>query len=144
MSIVFTFVCSLIFAIIFLVPLGGVIGGWVWGRVGGRLLKVSAVKRSYLLSLFASIPLLWAFMVVGLGLVPSVASVVWPELDHCVVHDDGHPHLCFDHWAVEGLPGWMWVSLVVVMVQRKVDAIFYSLLIISSVLHKQVQRCRLY
>lgn len=47
-------------------------------------------------------------------LLPTLLSPVWPALDHCLYHDDGHPHLCFTHLAAHQghWLGWVLIAAV--------------------------------
>jgi hypothetical protein len=45
----------------------------------------------------AAAPVLVSGLLLFSVALPSVVSLLVPELDHCTTHDDGHPHLCFIH-----------------------------------------------
>jgi Zn-dependent protease with chaperone function len=50
-----------------------------------------------------------------LALLPGVVALVWPALDHCAHHDDGHLHLCVVHGPPAFRLGLGWVVLAAVL-----------------------------
>lgn len=61
------------------------IGGWDPTRRHVALLMLSAAPALVTGACFLAV------------LSPSIAALFMPSLDHCLVHDDGHAHLCFVH-----------------------------------------------
>lgn len=65
-----------------------------------------ASRHRGLVLLGLAVPVLTLTALISVAL-PSLLASVWPELDHCAVHE-GHPHLCFVHAWPHGdtLLGW--------------------------------------
>ena len=78
-----------------------------------RIAGWAPAARHRALVLFAFAPGLVAFTAWLSALAPLFVSLIWPELDHCLQHNDGHAHLCAVHlpasagsalgWGVLGL-----------------------------------------
>jgi len=75
-------------------------------------------RRHRVLALLSVAPATLAGAAFVAVLLPSVLAIAWPRLDHCLVHDDHHLHLCFVHppmhaasWALSTvvLAATMWV-----------------------------------
>jgi Zn-dependent protease with chaperone function len=79
----------------------------VYPRLRGRLAALPPAQRARILRWTCAAPLGGAALLTGLCLLPSLLGIVWPELDHCLVHD-GHLHLCLVHppASLGGLLGW--------------------------------------
>ncbi len=54
-------------------------------------------RRHLALVLLAAAPALLTAACFLTLLSPSIVALFAPALDHCLVHDDGHAHLCFSH-----------------------------------------------
>jgi len=59
-------------------------------RLPGRL-------RARIIMTVLAAPLSAALVLSTLALMPGLAALVWPALDHCTHHDDEHLHLCVVH-----------------------------------------------
>jgi Zn-dependent protease with chaperone function len=82
--------------------------------VRGRLVRWNAAKRHRAWLLLALLPGLLTLLLVCAISLPSIASVIWPELDHCALHDDAHAHFCFVHVPEHGVRGELTIVLAVV------------------------------
>lgn len=69
----------------------------IYPRLRARLSALPGRLRAQLLLLVVAAPLLVGVILSALALLPGVAAVVWPSLDHCMHHDDEHFHLCVVH-----------------------------------------------
>ncbi len=63
----------------------------------GALRHWEPTRRHVALVLLAAAPALLTAACFLTLLSPSILSLFVPALDHCLVHDDGHAHLCFAH-----------------------------------------------
>ncbi|WNG17428.1 M56 family metallopeptidase [Cystobacter fuscus] len=68
-----------------------------------RLSRWEPRARHRALVLLAVLPVLTALALMLSASLPSLLSLVVPELDHCATHDDGHAHLCFVHLPGSGI-----------------------------------------
>lgn len=62
-----------------------------------RLHGLPGRLRAQLVMSMLAAPLLAAFVLSALVLLPGLVSLVWPVLDHCINHDHEHFHLCILH-----------------------------------------------
>lgn len=78
---------------------------------GPSLGRIAPARRARLLLWWCAAPPLAGLILTALCLAPSVGSLVGLGADHCLVHDDHHPHLCVVHVAVASLTpaGWGFV-----------------------------------
>jgi hypothetical protein len=69
-----------------------------------------ASRHRALVLLGLAVPVLTLTALISVAL-PSLLGSVWPELDHCIVHE-GHPHLCFVHASphADTLLGWVLIG----------------------------------
>lgn len=70
------------------------------------LAKWSPASRHRALMVLAALPLLTALVLLLAASAPAFVSVFVPELDHCTLHEDAHPHLCFVHMPKVSLHAW--------------------------------------
>src|SRR5262245_43500495 len=77
--------------------LGSVVAATIAGAARGFLLRIEPETRHRALVLLAALPLFISGVLLLSASLPSLISIVRPEWDHCLTHDDGHPHLCFRH-----------------------------------------------
>lgn len=70
------------------------------------LAKWSPASRHRALMVLAALPILTALVLLLAASVPALVSVVVPELDHCTLHEDAHPHLCFVHMPKVSVHAW--------------------------------------
>jgi Zn-dependent protease with chaperone function len=68
-----------------------------------RVLRQEPRERHRMLVLLTLLPVLAMAWLLLSACLPSLLSLLNPELDHCPRHDDGHPHLCFVHLPTVGL-----------------------------------------
>jgi Zn-dependent protease with chaperone function len=61
------------------------------------LLNLEPHRRHRVLVGLAAAPVLFSVVLLFSASLPSLISLLVPELDHCSTHDDGHAHLCFLH-----------------------------------------------
>ncbi len=66
-------------------------------RLRARLASVAPAARTRWLLAWCSLPIACAVGFTALCFAPSALDVLWPGLDHCPHHGDGHPHLCLVH-----------------------------------------------
>lgn len=73
-----------------------------------RIRSWSPEARHRGLGLLAALPGLIAALLLLACFTPSLMAVFVPTLDHCAVHDDGHPHMCLIHLprTAGSLGGW--------------------------------------
>lgn len=70
----------------------------VVGRLASRpILGLQPHVRHRVLVGLAAAPIVVSGLLLFSAALPSVVSLLVPELDHCSTHDDGHAHLCFIH-----------------------------------------------
>lgn len=72
-----------------------------------RLALQAPHLRARWLWLLLTAPSLLALVFLGLALLPSIAGLVFPALDHCTTHHDAHLHLCVSHWSLTAAPRWL-------------------------------------
>lgn len=77
--------------------LGSLLAAITGGAARRFLARAEPQTRHRALMLLAALPLVIAAALLLSASLPSLISIVRPELDHCLTHDDGHPHLCFRH-----------------------------------------------
>jgi Zn-dependent protease with chaperone function len=99
-SLEFFVLAAAVFALIASVFSAGVVG-----LARGRLARWNAGKRHRAWLLLAALPAIVTLLLLCAISLPSIASVVWPELDHCAAHDDAHAHFCFVHVPAHGVRG---------------------------------------
>jgi beta-lactamase regulating signal transducer with metallopeptidase domain len=97
MSLVYQSAQLFVLAIMSFVALGSLVSTVIIVAVSARVLKVDPQLRHRVLVLLASLPALIAAAVFASASLPSLIALAVPALDHCLVHDDGHAHLCFRH-----------------------------------------------
>lgn len=97
-SLEFFLLAAAVFAVI-----ASVFSAGVAGLVRGRLARWNAAKRHRAWLLVATLPAILTVLLLSAISLPSIASVVWPELDHCAAHDDAHAHFCFVHVPAHGV-----------------------------------------
>lgn len=68
-----------------------------YGWVRKKLSSLDGRQRFRVSFLLGLSPLLIAFSMTGLVLLPSVGGLFWTNLDHCTTHHMGHDHLCLSH-----------------------------------------------
>lgn len=95
---------------VFCVVGAGVVGS-TYPLFGGMLRKVAPARRAHVLLGWCAAPAAFALVLTAVCLAPSVGSLVGLGTDHCLVHDDRHPHLCVLHVAGASLApaGWGFV-----------------------------------
>ncbi len=82
--------------------------------LGPRLARWDPRARHRAIVVVAALPIILAAALLFAASLPSLVSLALPGRDHCVVHDDGHAHLCFVHLPPSGIHlGWL-VALVAV------------------------------
>jgi len=64
---------------------------------GARISLWMPRDRYRILVVLAALPVLMATVLLLSASLPSLVSLMASEFDHCLVHDDGHAHLCFLH-----------------------------------------------
>lgn len=79
--------------------------------VGSRLTCWEPRARHRAIVLLAALPLVLATALLFAASLPSLIALVLPGRDHCVVHDDGHAHLCFVHLPPSGIHAGLLVAL---------------------------------
>jgi beta-lactamase regulating signal transducer with metallopeptidase domain len=68
-----------------------------------------AARRHTALLLLSFAPLLLTALLSTAALMPSLLSLIDAGWDHCLAHDDGHPHLCFLHMPKHAPHAFVWV-----------------------------------
>jgi hypothetical protein len=86
-----------------LAGLGSLLSAAIVRLVAGRVVGLEPRTRHRALALLAALPLLIAAALMLSATLPSLLSLELPGFDHCVVHHDGHPHLCFLHLPQMGM-----------------------------------------
>lgn len=87
----------------------GAMISWLVGPTLALTARWQPARRHRALAVLASSPPLFFAAALGATLWPSLAAIVWPAFDHCLLHDDGHAHLCFAHGPTGvGNLGW-WI-----------------------------------
>jgi Zn-dependent protease with chaperone function len=67
-------------------------------RLASRpILELEPHVRHRVLVGLAAAPVVVSGLLLFSAALPSIVSLLVPELDHCSTHDDGHAHLCFIH-----------------------------------------------
>ena len=61
------------------------------------LARSEPVRRTLVIGALCALPALAAVGLTALCFLPSILGNVWPGLDHCPQHGDGHPHFCWMH-----------------------------------------------
>ncbi|MET0410340.1 MAG: M56 family metallopeptidase [Polyangiaceae bacterium] len=69
------------------------------------------LRRHRALFLLSTSPVLIAQASVLAVIAPSLLSLLWPELDHCLAHGDHHVHLCWFHLPAQVGRWWSWLPL---------------------------------
>lgn len=59
--------------------------------------RLSGERRSFIVLGLLAAPFVGGILLALLALLPGVAGLAWPGLDHCTRHDDQHFHLCLVH-----------------------------------------------
>jgi Zn-dependent protease with chaperone function len=72
-------------------------------------------RRHRALLLISLAPLVVAAFALFSALFPSLLALVWPEFDHCALHDDVHVHLCLVHLPRHAGNAASWLVLLVVL-----------------------------
>lgn len=83
--------------------LGSLLSAVLVRLVVGRVARLEPRTRHRALVLLASLPLLSAAALMLSATLPSLLSLELPGFDHCTLHHDGHPHLCFMHLPQVGM-----------------------------------------
>ncbi len=78
-----------------------------------RIATWGASERHRALWFLSVLPALLSAVLFIAALLPTLLALVAPELDHCVHHDDAHPHLCFVHLPHDGGSRLLWWLLAV-------------------------------
>lgn len=81
----------------------------------GRVSGWEAARRHTAVLALALAPALTTTLLLLSVLGPTLLSVLQPELDHCLQHDDGHAHLCFRHFPQHAPHALLWVMLAVAL-----------------------------
>lgn len=100
-------------AVVFLM-VGSGVSALVVRVSGDRVLKMDPRSRHRAIMMLAALPLLVAGTLLFSALLPSLVSLVVPSVDHCLVHEDGHAHLCFVHLPTTGIHFTLALTLVFV------------------------------
>lgn len=79
------------------------------------LAQLPAPMRGRLVLAATTAPLVAGAGLGLLALLPGVVALVWPALDHCASHGDGHVHLCVVHGPHGLRLGLGWVVLAAVL-----------------------------
>lgn len=87
----------LVLAALAFASIGGLIGSAVIPFVVRGTARWTPASRHRALVLIGLAPVLLTFVALLSVVLPSLLAPVWPEHDHCLVHDDVHAHLCFVH-----------------------------------------------
>jgi Zn-dependent protease with chaperone function len=97
----------------------------VYPRLRWKLARVAPTERARWVLALCVLPTASAVGLTALCFLPSMFDVLWPGLDHCPRHLDGHAHLCLSHpppapgtavgWA---LPGALAAVLALCLAQR--------------------------
>ncbi|MSQ81412.1 MAG: M56 family peptidase [Myxococcales bacterium] len=69
--------------------------------------------RHRLLCALAVAPLGLALLCTVVASLPALLAFVEPSFDHCLVHGDGHPHLCLRHLPTSAGPLALWLVLAI-------------------------------
>jgi len=85
------------------VAVGSVVSALIVRGPGRRILQWDPAARHRALVLLAALPVLTAAALMLSAILPSLLSLELPSFDHCAVHNDGHPHLCFVHLPRVGM-----------------------------------------
>jgi len=84
--------------------LGSFLAATIVSLCGNRLSRWEPRARHRVILLLAMLPSMVALVLLLAVSLPSITALADPGLDHCVVHDDGHAHLCFIHGAAADVP----------------------------------------
>lgn len=90
-------------ALLALVLFGGglmLVAAGLDARVRGALAGLGPERQVRGLRLWAAAPLGGALLLTALCFLPSLQALLSGGADHCLQHDDAHPHLCLLHRAV--------------------------------------------
>lgn len=79
------------------VAVGSLMAGAVVGLGSRPILGLAPHARHRVLVGLAAAPVVVSGLLLLSAALPSVVSLLVPELDHCSSHDDRHAHLCFVH-----------------------------------------------
>jgi Zn-dependent protease with chaperone function len=95
------------------VALGSLLSAAVARAFGRHVMRWEPVTRHRALLLLAALPILAAAALMLSATLPSLLSLELPGFDHCTLHHDSHPHLCFVHLPSMGVnAGALFVLLV--------------------------------
>jgi len=79
------------------VAVGSLMASAVVRLASPPILGLEPHVRHHVLVGLAAAPVIVSALLLFSAALPSVASLLLPEFDHCSTHDDGHAHLCFIH-----------------------------------------------
>jgi Zn-dependent protease with chaperone function len=79
------------------VAVGSLAAGAVVQLASRPIVALQPHVRHRVLVGLAAAPVVASGLLLFAAALPSVVSLLVPELDHCSTHDDGHAHLCFVH-----------------------------------------------
>lgn len=96
------------------IAVGALVGAAVHAIVAPRLARWAPRPRHHAWLLVSAVPALVAVVVFVAVCLPPLAGLVWPQLDHCPVHD-GHAHLCFEHLSTAPVHPAVTIVLAVVL-----------------------------
>lgn len=100
---------------------------------------VPAVRHRLLCAL-AVAPLAMALLCTVVASLPALLAFVEPSFDHCLVHGDGHPHLCLRHLPASAGPLALWLVLataaagILTVLARSVARLRRGLVLVRNVL----------
>lgn len=87
-----------------------------------RLAGARPAPRARLIAALASLPAIAALALTALCFLPSMIGAMWPALEHCALHADGHPHFCLVHLPLSsgGPAGWLAVGSLLALIMLRV------------------------
>lgn len=100
-------------AVAFLI-VGSVVSAVVVRVLGARVLRWDPQSRHRAIIVLAALPMVVTGTLLLSSVLPSLVSLLVPSFDHCLVHDDGHAHLCFVHLPTTGIHAALGLGLVFV------------------------------
>ncbi len=96
----------------------------------GRLLRLEPRARHRAIAMFAAMPAAITLVLFFAASLPAFVALVAPGLDHCLLHDDAHAHLCFVHLPQAAIH----TGLLLLLVFLVTYAVFRAAFAASSVL----------
>ncbi len=113
MSVLGALQLILLAGLAFALPLGLIGSCGVLPMLGGTG-AWSPERRHRALFMLSVAPMVLAFFGILAVLSPSLLALMWPELDHCLLHDDQHLHLCLVHLPRHAGNATSWLVLMLV------------------------------